>query len=122
MKRFFVALLFAVIAFGGAALAQKKGPNGGDMVTVEGHPIEFVTKDQDIVFFLNDDDGKPLSTKGVTGRAVVQDAGKTTTVTLSAAKPNKLVGKLAVPLGSKARVVFSAKLHGHTLQARFTVN
>ena len=122
MKRFLVALLFAVIAFGGAALAQKKGPNGGDMVTVEGHPIEFVAKDLDIVFYIIDDDGTLLATKTVTGRAVVQDGGKTTTITLTPAEPNKLVGKLQAPLASKARVVLSARIPGHTLQARFTTN
>jgi hypothetical protein len=50
---------------------------------------------------------------------VIQDAGKTTAVNLSPAEPNMFIGQLATPLGSKARVVFSAKIPGHTLQARF---
>jgi hypothetical protein len=32
------------------------------------------------------------------------------------------VGQLAMPLGSRARVVFSGKVEGHNLQARFTTN
>ena len=60
----------------------------------------------------------PTPTKGFTGRAVIQDGGKTTAVALSPAEPNKFVGQLAMPLGSKARVVFSAKVAGHNLQAR----
>ena len=127
-KRFLLALLVGSIALGGIAHAQapKKGANGGMVVVAEGHPIEFVTKDQDIVFYILDDDGTALSTKTMQGRAVVQDGGKTVTVPLSPSEPNKLVGKLAAPLGAKARVALSATLlaggHKHTLQARFTVN
>ena len=85
---------------------------------MEGHPIEFVAKGRDITFYILEDDGKSFTpTKGFSGRAVIQDGGKTTAVALSPAEPNMFVGKLAVPLGSKARVVFSAKVPGHTLQA-----
>jgi hypothetical protein len=63
-----------------------------------------------------------VPTKGLQGRAVIQNGGKTTTVNLSPAEPNQFVGKLQMPLGSKARVVFSAKVQGHNLQARFTTN
>jgi hypothetical protein len=56
----------------------------------------------------------------LTGRAVIQDGGKTTAVNLSSAEPNRFVGQLQVPLGAHARVVFSAKVAGHNLQARFT--
>jgi hypothetical protein len=99
--------------------AQTKGPNGGIVVKADDHPIEFVTRDQEIVFYLGDHDGKPLATKGLKARAIVQDRGKTTTVSLSPAAPNRFVGKLAAPLGAKARVVFSSAFDGHTLQARF---
>jgi hypothetical protein len=123
-----LALLIGSIALCGIAHAQapKKGANGGMVVVAEGHPIEFVTKDQDITFYFLDDDGTPLSTKSMQGRAVVQDGGKTTTLPLSSSEPNKLVGKLAAPLGAKARVAlsatFSAGGHKHTLQGRFTAN
>jgi hypothetical protein len=127
-KRFLLALLIGSIALGGIAHAQapKKGANGGPVVVASGHPIEFVTKDQDVTFYFLDDDGTPLATKTMQGRAVVQDAGKTVTVPLSPSEPNKLVGKLAAPLGAKARVAlsatFSAGGHKHTLQARFTTD
>jgi hypothetical protein len=103
----------------GNAGAESKGPNGGMVVRVEDHPIEFVVRGQDIVFYVGDHDGKPISTKGRKARAVVQDGGKTSTVTLSPAAPNMFVGKLAAPLGAKARVVFSGSIDGHSLQARF---
>jgi hypothetical protein len=114
------AVLIAIIAT--AALAQtppKKGPNGGMVVTSEGHPIEFVLKGQEFIFYINDDDGSSLPTKDMRGRATVQDGGKTTTVPLQPAAPNMMVGKLQAPLGAKARVVFSGNVHGHSLTARY---
>jgi hypothetical protein len=77
----------------------------------------------EITFYILEDDAKsPTPTKGFAGRAVIQDSGKTFAVTLSPAEPNKFVGQLQMPLGSKARVVFSAKVEGHNLQARFVTN
>ena len=122
-KRTPVALLFAVVAWSAAAQGLTKGEHGGDVVVMEGHPIEFVSKDQEITFYILADDGKsPTPTKGFSGRAVIQDSGKTFAVNLSPAEPNMFVGQLAMPLGSKARVVFSGKVEGHNLQARFTAN
>ena len=123
LKRISVASLAAVMALGAAAQSLKKGGNGGDVVVMEGHPIEFVSKGQEITFYILGEDAKsPMPTKGFTGRAVIQDGGKTFAVNLSPAEPNMFVGKLAAPLGSNARVVFSAKVAGHNLQARFTNN
>ncbi len=102
-----------------SAGAQSKGPNGGIVMKVDDHPIEFVLSDQEIVFYLGDHDGKPMPTKGLKARAVVQVGGKTMTIALSPAEPNRFVGKLAAPLGPKARVVFSSVFDGHNLQARF---
>ena len=123
MKRLSIMFLIAVLPFSAAAQASKKGANGGAVVVMEGHPIEFVAKGQEIAFYILEDDAKsPTPTAGTTGRAVIQDAGKITAVELSPAEPNMFVGKLAAPLGSNARVVFSAKVAGHNLQARFTNN
>ena len=123
MKRLCIALLVAVFPFGAAAQVSKKGANGGAVVVMEGHPIEFVAKGQEITFYILEDDAKsPTQTAGATARAVIQDAGKITAIELSPAEPNMFVGKLSAPLGSNARVVFSTKVAGHNLQARFTNN
>ena len=120
LKHGSLALVIAMTAMIGLAEAQsKKGANGGMVVTSQGHPIEFVLKGQELVFYVSDDDGSPLSTKEMRGRATVQDGGKTTTVPLEPAAQNMMVGKLQGPLGPKARVVFSANLHGHSLTARY---
>jgi hypothetical protein len=114
------ALLIAMIATASFAQAQpKKGPNGGMVVTSQEHPIEFVLEGQKLIFYISDHDGSSLSTKDMRGRATVQEGGKTATVPLDPAAPNMMIGNLQAPLGSKARVVFSANLHGHSLTARY---
>ena len=126
IKQWLIAVLVVVASLGVAEAQTKKGANGGLMAESQGHPIELVPKAQEIVFYLSDDDGSPLQTKGMRGRATVQNAGKTTTVTLEPAAPNMMIGKLQAPLSSKARVVFSATLkeggHTHTLTARYVTD
>jgi len=114
------ALLIVMTTAASLAQAQpKKGPNGGMVVTSQGHPIEFAIKGQELIFYISDDDGSSLSTKNMQGRATVQESSKTATVPLEPAAPNMMVGKLQAPLASKARVVFSGNLHGHALTARY---
>ncbi len=121
--RLSLALLGVGLAVGAAAQNAKKGENGGEVVVMDGHPIEFVAKGQEITFYILEDDAKtPTLTQGFSGRAVIQDGGKTVAIALTPAEPNKFIGQLAMPLGSKARVVLSAKVPGHTLQARFTTD
>jgi hypothetical protein len=111
LKHAFFAVLIAMTATAGFGQTQpKKGPNGGMIVTSQGHPIEFVLKGQELVFYVSDDDGSSLSTATMRGRATIQEGGKTTTVPLEPAAPNMMVGKLQAPLGSKARVVFSGTI------------
>ena len=121
MRKFVLsAMILAVAAWPQLAAAQaKKGNNGGPVVTSQGHPIEFVRKGLDIIFYVSDDDGSPLSTKEMRGRATVQDGGKTFNVALNPGSPNMMVGKLPAELSPQARVVFSASLHGHSLTARY---
>ncbi len=107
------------VALTGSAVAQTRGLNGGQTTVADGHPIEFVSKDKEITFFVIGEDGKPLDTKGLSARAVVQAGGKTETVTLAPAAPNKFVGTAAAPLAAGTKVVLSSKIHGHTVQARF---
>lgn len=121
IKYAFLALIAAITAMPDFAAAQtKKGKNGGPVVTSQGHPIEFVRRGTEIVFYVSDDDGSPLPTKEMRGRATVQDGGKTVTVPLTPGNPNMMIGKLQTELSPQARVVFSASLHGHSLTARYT--
>jgi hypothetical protein len=120
-KYIFSAMIAVTAAMPQVAAAQTRGSNGGPVVKSQGHPIEFVRKGLDIVFYVGDDDGSPLSTKEMRGRATIQDGGKTVTVPLSPASPNQMAGKLQTELTPKAVVVFSGNLHGHSLTARYTM-
>lgn len=117
MRKILVAALAAALLATPAAAA---GPNGGQTVVADGHPVEFVNTGTGVTFFLSDEDGKPVDTAGLSAKAYVQAAGKTETLTLKPAAPNKLVADLKAPLPAGAKVVLWAKLHGHNLQARFT--
>ena len=120
MKRTLIALAVAALPLAAGAHDVTKGPNGGPVVDSGGHHVEMVAKGADLTVFLTDEADKPLAAAGTkSARAIVQDGGKTATVPLQPAEPNKLVGTLAQPLGKRARVVVSATLaDGHAVQAR----
>ena len=68
LKHSLLALLVVVTATAGLAQApSKKGANGGMLATSQGHPIEFVLKGQELIFYVIDDDGSPLPTKDMQG-------------------------------------------------------
>ncbi len=124
MKRILIALTLAGAPFAAAGHENAKGPNGGPVVDSAGHHVEMVARDAELVLFLTGDADKPLASAGTkNARAIVQDGGKTATVALQPAEPNKLVGNLSQPLGKGARVVVSATMaDGHVVQARFVQN
>lgn len=124
MKPVVLALAFAAWPVMALAHEVAKGPNGGPVVDSGGHHVEMVAKGTELVLFLTEADDKPLASVGTkNARAIVQDGGKTATVPLQPAEPNKLVGALTQPLASGARVVVSATMaDGHTVQARFVNN
>ncbi|MFC1458321.1 MULTISPECIES: hypothetical protein [Microvirga] len=124
MKHLILALAIAASPLAAAAHETAKGPNGGPVVDSSGHHVEMVAKDTSLVVYLTEGADKPLASAGTkNARAIVQDGGNTATVPLQPAEPNKLVGALAQPLGSGARVVVSATMaDGHTVQARFAGN
>ena len=124
MKLKTVLLAAAIVAAPMVARAHNldKGPNGGQVVDVKGHHVEFTTKDNAVVVYLMDEKDAPILSKGAEGKAILQDGSKTSTVTLAPAEPNILTGKLEAPLAAGAKVVVSGKLSdGHEILARFVV-
>jgi len=118
-----VAALTLVMPAMSLAHDEEKGPNGGPVVDAAGHHVEFVNEGADLSFFLSDEGGKPIASKGAKARAVIQDQGKTQTVPLTNSDPNKLIGNLSQPLKAGTRVVLSATMaDGHSIQARFVKN
>lgn len=118
-----LALITALaLPFGAIAHEATKGPNGGALVDVEGHHVEFVPSAGELTFYLTGEKDAPIASAGAKVKAIVQDGGKTAQIDLSAVEPNKLVGKLSAPLSPEAKVVVTGMLgDGHSLQARFVV-
>jgi len=99
-----------------------KGPNGGAVVDVAGHHVEFVPTANAITFYLTDDADAPIVSAGAKAKAIVQEVGKTAQIELMPVEPNTLVGKPAAALASGAKVVLTGMLaDGHGLQAKFVV-
>lgn len=101
---------------------SEKGPNGGQLVDVSGHHVEFTTKGNEIVLYLTESGNTPADSAGAEGKAIVQSDGKVESIQLVPAEPNLLKGALQSPLLAGTKVVVSGKLSdGHSLQARFVV-
>jgi hypothetical protein len=121
MKPILLALALVALPLAAGAHDKAKGPNGGPVVDSAGHHLEFVAQGTELVIYLSDESEAPIPAAGSrNARAIVQDGGKTATVPLRPAEPNRLVGALPAPLSKGARVVVSATLaDGHAVQARF---
>lgn len=122
MRLKLIILAVTIFASPGAAFAhdEPNGPNGGQITEVQGHHVEFTTKDQEIVLFLTNGSGKAIESKGASGRIIIQYGSKQITADLMPIDPNLLSAKLESPLVAGAKVVVSAKLgDGHGIQARF---
>jgi len=61
------------------ALAQKTGPNGGLLAGKDGHQTELVVSPTELTVYILDH-GKVHDTKGIKIRAVVQSAGKISSI------------------------------------------
>jgi hypothetical protein len=119
-----LALLAAILAVLGTAaptLAQKTGPNGGLVAGTGSHQTELVVSPMELTVYLLED-GKPHESKGTDMRAVIQQAGKTTTVSFADQDGRKLVAKLPAPLDKGAIVVLTGKdHHGDRFNARYVI-
>ena len=111
----------AMVVLTAAALAQSKGPNGGMVLGTSGHQAELVVSATELIVYLLEN-GKPHASKGTNMRAVIQQAGKTTTINMVDQKGEKLVAKLVAPLDKGAIVVLTGKdEHGDQFNARYVV-
>ncbi len=121
MQRRLALIVGALVVLTAAALAQSKGPNGGLMSGTGGHQAELVVSPTELTVYLLED-GKPHESKGTSMRAVIQQAGKTTTITFAQAQGEKLIAKLPAPLDKGAIVVLTGKdHHGDQFNARYVI-
>jgi hypothetical protein len=118
-----LAAVLGLAAVSGAyAHETAKGPNGGAVVDVDGHHVEFVPSATAVTFYLTGEADAPMASAGAKVRAITQGAGKTAQIDLKPVEPNKLVGKLTAPLAKGAKVVVTGALSdGHSLQAKFVM-
>lgn len=124
-------LIAAAAMFALASLAHAHGPqesklvgaNGGDIVDVEGGHLELVIGPAELVLYVTDLKDAPLTTAGLTARAIIQDGPKQAVLPLSPREPNLLVATLAAPLAKNAKIAVSTTLakDGKPVQARFVV-
>jgi hypothetical protein len=110
----------AVCAWVAPGLAQS-GPNGGQVAGTGSHKAELVVSQTELTVYLLED-GKLHDAKGTTMRAVIQQAGKTTTIDFADQDGKKLVARLPAPLDKGAIVVISGKdHHGDRFNARYVI-
>jgi hypothetical protein len=115
------AAILALLGAGTAALAQTKGPNGGMVAGSGHHKAELVVTPMQLTIYLLDD-GQAHGIKGTKLRAIVQQAGKSKTISLVDQGGKRLVGKLDAPLAKGAIVVVTGKDdHGDQLNARYVI-
>ena len=124
-RKFIAGGVGLAVVFARAALAHDaaQGPNGGRVIAGKGHHLELTSKGAELTVYISDEDHADTASKGATGRAVILDGSRQSTVPLAPAEPNKLTGTLEYPLAKGARVVVSARLaNGHDLLARFVID
>jgi hypothetical protein len=111
----------AMLATAGRASAQGTGPNGGMLGGTGSHKVELVVGPSELTVYMTEN-GKTHDAKGVSLRAVIQQAGKTTTINFADQGGKKLVARLEAPLAQGAVVVVSGKDdHGDSVQARYVI-
>src|SRR5262245_28784442 len=121
MQRKLAIVVGTLAVLTAAALAQSVGPNGGLIGGSGSHQAELVVSAADLTVYLLEG-GKPHKSKGANIRAVIQQAGKTTTVNFVDENGEKLVAKLAAPLDKGAIVVLTGKdEHGDQFNARYVI-
>jgi hypothetical protein len=104
------------------AFAQKTGPNGGLVEGKGSHQTELLISATELTVYLLEN-GKPHDTKGMNLRAVIQESGKTSTITFVNQDGTRMTAKLAAPLNKGAIVVLTGKdHHGDTVSARYKID
>jgi hypothetical protein len=122
MRKFLpIAILGGLLLAAPAVAHEGKGPNGGIQVDAGDKHVELIVEGPKLAVYVTDAKDGALPLAGATGRAIVQDGGRTATVTLAPAEGDRLVGTAEVPIAKGARVVTSLTIAGEPVQARFVV-
>src|SRR5262245_52964710 len=121
MLRKFALLVAGLVILAAAPLLAQSGPNGGLVGGSGSHQTELVVGQTELTVNLLRN-GKAHDSKGTSMRAVIQQAGKTTTLDFADQGGKKLVAKLPAPLDKGAIVVLSGKdHHGDRFNSRYVL-
>ncbi|MCA0404822.1 MAG: hypothetical protein LCH39_01550 [Proteobacteria bacterium] len=118
----------ALLMLAGTAQAQhshghQKGPNGGEIQDVAGVHAEVIVKGDTVTLYITEEGGKPSSTKGYSGSALVAAGNAKETLNLSPAGENQLSGQAKQAISSKANVTILFKTAaGKTGQIKHSVH
>ncbi len=124
----FVIAAVLSLALAGAAYAQHKhgstkGPNGGIVEDVAGVHAELVAAGTTVTFNILDENNKSLSSKGMTGSALIVSGADRETIKLDAAGDSALKGEVKKALAPKSSVTLMLKTPaGKSGQAKYTLN
>ena len=120
-KPAFILVTLGLLAMGEPAFAQKTGPNGGLVEGKGSHQTELVISATELTVYLLEN-GKPHDTKGMNLRAVIQEAGTTSTITFANQDGKRMIAKLPTALNKGAIVVLTGKdHHGDAVGARYVI-
>ena len=123
--KYALASFAAALLLAGSAIGQHKhgdkGPNGGPMEDVAGVHAELLTSGTTVTVNIYDEGGKPLSTAGYSGAALVTAGAERETVQLAPSGASALKGeaKKAVPAGATIAVTLKTGA-GKSGQAKFS--
>ena len=120
MKSFHAILLLAGLTLSAPALAHDDiGAHGGRLVDAGNYHVELVISGSRADVYVADDAGKPVSSRGFKGVALLVAAGKPVRIELEA-DDVKLTGTSATPLPKNAKgAVRLTTPDGKTAQGQF---
>lgn len=124
MKKLLALIAMTVTtALSGPALAHGEKPKHGGVIANAGAMhVELAGKDGKAVIYLEDDHGKPVPTKGVTGKLTVLNGSRKQEMALEPAGENTLVSKDEAKLVKGTKAVAAITLSDKkTVNARFSM-
>lgn len=83
------------------------------------HWVELVMSGDRLAAYVVNDDGKPVPSAQLGGKATVLAGGKREEVQLAPAEGNSIAGKLAAPVQGRATTVLQLTVDGKPTQVRF---
>ena len=96
-----------------------KGPHGGTIQEADPNHAEILIKDNKVYVYILDDDAKPISNKGITGKATLQfKDGHTVTANLMAEGTDGFMIDNA-NAATYSNCIVTAKVNGKSVSAKF---